>query len=372
MLVGFSVFQITNVPDQAAEIERIYVSEVSSFSEIVDNPLSLPHKLSSFAATFVSDSVRAVRAVSVVLFAICVVALYRILKRWHSDMIALFCSAMFAVNASALAVGRLASPLVLLFGWSLIISTLLWIQHGNSRRIAPVTVLLLSALLIYVPGAPYFFLLLLILFGSKLKDTLKSLTRNALILGGLLGAVLVAPLIYSFVGNPDLIRVWLLLPETFSITETLRNILEVPSAFVYRTEENPLLNVGRLPVLDVAIGGFFLIGLYAYQRYKTLERTRVMLLTSLLGLLLGALGQVTIAVVLLLPFVYAVSAAGISYILDEWFRVFPRNPFARSFGIMLITVVVLASMYYQMTRFLVVWPQTPETREVYSQSLIVE
>jgi hypothetical protein len=133
-----------------------------------------------------------------------------------------------------------------------------------------------------------------------------------------------------------------------------------------------LINVASLPVLDVASGGFFLIGLYAYYKNSKLERTRIMVLTALFGIVLGALGEITIAVVLLLPFVYSVVAAGISFVLDEWYSVFPRNPFARSFGLLIITSVVLMSVYYQATRFFVVWPQTPETREVYNQPNLVQ
>ena len=114
------------------------------------------------------------------------------------------------------------------------------------------------------------------------------------------------------------------------------------------------------------------MGLYAYQRHIKLERTRIMLLTAVLSIILGALGEVTVATVILLPFVYSVVGAGISFVLDEWYGVFPRNPFARSFGLLLVTLVVLMSTYYQLTRFMVVWPQTPETRAVYNQSSLIQ
>jgi hypothetical protein len=127
-----------------------------------------------------------------------------------------------------------------------------------------------------------------------------------------------------------------------------------------------------LPVLDVASGGLFLIGLYAYQKKAKLERTKVMILTAIFGIILGGLGQIVIGVVLVLPFVYSVVAAGISYILDEWYSVFPKNPFAKSFGFILVTLVVLTSIYYQSTRFFVVWPQTPETRSIYDQSGLIQ
>jgi hypothetical protein len=87
---------------------------------------------------------------------------------------------------------------------------------------------------------------------------------------------------------------------------------------------------------------------------------------------LGALGSPITAIVFLLPFAFSVIAAGIEFMLDEWSSVFPRNPVAKSFSVILLTTTVPFSSYYQLTRFFVVWPQTPETRAVYSESRILD
>lgn len=366
------VTQLSIIPNGSAEVEVAYFISSSSISSIADDPLSLPHKLATFFASEISNSVRYVRAISIIFFGLCTVALYRVLKRWHSDKIALFCSVMFSTNATVLAVSRLGTPLVLLFGWSIIISVLLWIRHGSSRKIAPLIFAVVATALLYVPGAPYFFVLLFVIFINKIKKFATNLKPIALYLGIGLGVVIIAPLIYSFVRDINLLRIWLLLPEQIIWSDVPRNILRVPSAFIYRAPVDPLINVGRLPIFDVASGGLFLIGLYAYRKYIRLERTKVMLITVVLSVIIGMLGQVTVAVILLLPFVYSVIGAGVSYVLDEWYGVFPKNPFARSFGLILVTFVILMSVYYQLTRFLVVWPNTPATRAVYNQSIIVK
>jgi hypothetical protein len=372
LLLGGVVVQLSAIPNGFAETEKIYASSVANISDIGENPLYLPHKLASYVVSNFSDSIRAIRAVSIVFLGFSIVALYRILKRWHSDKVALFATSMFALNATTLAVGRLGAPLVLILTWSIVISILMWLQHGNSRKVAPVSLLVVSTALLYIPGAPYFFLLLAILFGKKLLATIKGLSNKTIILTLASSLFVFSPLILSFVNNTNLIKEWLLLPQTIEWSSILTNILKVPSAYIYRTPVDPLLNVGTLPVLDVAAGGLFLIGLYAYQRNAKLERTKIMLLTAIFGIILGALGQVTIGIILLLPFVYSVVAAGISYILDEWYSVFPKNPFARSFGLLLVTLVVILSVYYQATRFFVVWPQTPETRSTYNQSGLIQ
>lgn len=371
-LLGLIIIQLSIIPGQFASIEYDYSSQNQNFSSIGENPLSLPHKLATYSVTKFSHSIRAVRAVSIVFYGLCVVALYRILKRWHSDKIALFATVMFATNSTTLATGRLATPLVLIFGWSIVVSLLLWLQHGNSYKVAPFALLVISAILLYLPGAPYFFVLLFILFGSKLIVTVKTLKKSTVNIAIIASLFVLAPLVLGFIGDINILKQWFLLPPKLNITDILNNILQVPSAFIYRSPINPILNTGRLPVLDVAGGGLLLIGLYAYQKNIKLERTRIMVLTALFGTIIGALGEVAIAIILLLPFAYSVVAAGISYVLDEWYAVFPKNPFAKSFGLLLVTFVVLMSVYYQITRFLVVWPQTPETRSVYSQSNLIQ
>jgi hypothetical protein len=372
VLLAFIVIQLSIIPSNFANVESSYSTETSIFSNIGQNPLSLPHKLATYVTVQVSDSIRSVRAVSIVILGFSVIALYRIIKRWHSEKIALFTAAMFGLNATSLAVGRLGAPLVLILCWSIIISILMWLQHGKSRKIAPVVLLIISAALIYVPGAPYFFILLIVLFGKKLLKISKSLSSKTIYTGIIFSVILIGPLFYSFYNDINLVRNWFLIPQSIDWSSIISNILKVPSAFIYKSPVNPLLNVGTLPVLDVASGGLFLIGLYAYQKNSKLERTKIMILTAAFGIILGALGEVTIGIVLLLPFVYSVIAAGISFILDEWYSVFPRNPIARSFGLLLVTFVILMSIYYQTTRFFVVWPQTPETRQVYDQPNLIQ
>lgn len=372
IILGGLIIQLSTIPSKFSMVESNYTTEVQSFSNIGSNPLSLPHKLASFSVTQFSDSIRSVRAISIVFYGICIVAMYRILKRWHSEKIALFASVLFATNAYALAVGRVATPLVLLFGWAIVISLLLWLQHGKSRKVAPFSLLVVSAGLFYIPGAPYFFILLLLIFGKKLFATIKTLKRSTLLLAIFCSILVITPLILSFISDIQLLKEWLLLPSVIDLKTIPVNILRVPSAFIYRSPVDPVLNVARLPILDVASGAFFLIGLYAYQKHIKLERTKIMILTAIFGIIIGALGEVTIAIVLLLPFVYSVIGAGISYVLDEWYSVFPKNPFARSFGLLLITLVILMSVYYQLTRFFVVWPQTPAVRAVYNQSSLIQ
>lgn len=368
----FVIFHLSLIPHQAAQVEIDTLRSSNSIQSVAQNPLYLPYKLVVLIFSQFSDSIRPIRAISIVIFAICVIALFRIIKRWHSTSIALLTTPLFATSAYALAVGRLATPIILLISWPIIIALLLWLRHGSSKRIAPFILALIASGLVYIPGAPYFFLFLIALFYKQIKRAMSSFSSSTIGVSIFVALFVSTPLVTSFINQPGLFLDWLLMPNTIDWVNVPRDILRIPSAFIYRAPIDPLLNVGRLPIFDVASGGLFLVGLYAYQRHIKLERTKVFIVAGLFGCLLGALGQLAAAIVLLLPFAVAIMAAGISYLLDQWYTVFPKNPFARSFGLLLIIIVVSASCYYQLTRFLVVWPQAPETRQIYNQSRLIQ
>jgi len=367
-----SVYYLSLIPVKASLSEIDFYYSTSSFSQIFSNPLSLPYKLAAYLLSELSPSIRVVRALSIVVFGVSLFALYKILQRWHSHKIALFTSILFATNATVLAIARLGTPLVLLFSWSIVLSLLIWLQHGQSRKIAPLSLAVVGALLFYIPGAPYFYILLLVLFANKYKAFFFSIQKSTLYVGIIVGILAISPLLYRLTTDIAILREWLLIPTSINWGSIPLDILRVPSAFIYRAPIDPLINVGRLPIFDVATGGLFLLGLYSYYKNYKLERVRIMILSAFFAIVLGALGQVTAGFVIVIPFAYAVVAAGISLLLDQWYKVFPHNPFARSFGILAVVVMLSFSVYYQLNRFLIVWPQTPETRQEYSQPRLLQ
>ncbi len=369
----FGVFTFVSlIPTQAAQEEHAHIEQSSSLKEIFSNPVNAPYKIATYALTSISPSVRMARAISFVFYMAACIAMFYALKHWHTTQASILTTISFATNAIVLSAGRLGAPAITTMSFFIFSSMLLWQVHSKSNKIVPVIVLLSLAALLYVPGAVWFFIIVAVVYGDKIKRLFRNVKRPAIFIGAVLALALMSPLLYSFAQNTDYLKEWLLLPQQIEWSNLPRSILRVPSAFVYRMPVEPLVNIARLPVFDIATGVFFLIGLNAYLRKLRLDRTRVMIGAALVAIIIGGFGQTLLAVIMLLPFAYAVIAAGIEYLLDEWFSVFPRNPVARSFGVILITCTLLFSTYYQLTRFFVVWPQTPQTRSTYDQTRIVD
>ncbi len=371
LLVGL-IALVTYVPQGAAATERATAVQSSSFSELVKNPTNTPYKLLVMLLTTFSSSILAVRAASILILCATTVALYYSLRHWHTKTVAILVSGLFVTNSFVLAVGRLGTPLVSVFGWFIFTALLLWQVHGNSNKILPGSVILAVAIMLYTPGSLWFFAVFLAFYWDRFKIAFKYVKPQSVTLGVLGALVVFGPLIYAFVQDTSLLTQWLLIPESFTVATIAESALQVPSNFIYQMRANPLLNVGMLPVFDLATGFLFLLGLYAYSKKTRLDRARLLIAVALIGLIIGSFGDHTTATVVLLPFVFSVIGAGVEYVLDMWHDVFPRNPYAKSFGVLLVSTVVLFGSYYQLTRFLVAWPQTPETKQIYDQPRIIE
>src|SRR5690606_8583334 len=125
----------------------------------------------------------------------------------------------------------------------IVVSLLLWLRHGNSYRIAPLTLALAATALIYVPGAPYFFVLLATLFANKIIHTFRTVKRSVFYVSLALGLVAVTPLVVSFFNNPNLMLDWLLIPDNISWGDIPSRVWQVPSSFIYRAPTEPLINI---------------------------------------------------------------------------------------------------------------------------------
>lgn len=373
-IVGLSILalKLSILPRGASYQEIASYNSGANFRSILENPLFLPYKLFILFIDNFWQSVRYVRFISLGVFGVCTLSIYSLLKRWHSSRIAFLSTALFVSNATVLSIARLGVPLIMLFGWAVILSVMLWLQHGKHRKNAFLLLAIATAAYIYVPGAPYFYILMAVVYGRNFRKQIKRINIKFKVAVLVFSLILVTPLIVAFIKDTSVLREWLLLPHNFNLPETLRNILRVPAAFIYRSPINPSLTVGRLPIFDLVSGALFLLGLYSYRKYLKLERTKIMLVTALLTITLGALGQVTYAIAIVLPYAFIVIAAGISYLLDEWYSVFPKNPVARQFGMTMVVVLITAGVYYQSFRYFVVMQHSPQTVQEYSQPRLIQ
>ena len=351
----------------SAEVQTI--TQTSSWKDIATNPLWLPLKLIYLSLHSLQVDPFSFRYVSGLFAMLSVFAFYSLSSRWYSQRVSALTTILFGTSVTTIAIARVATPAILLYSWLWCIALIVWFQKSRHTRTAPLILLFFSAFMLYTPGFVWFTLILALWFSREIPLIFKHMKQSWIILGAITGIVFVVPLVYSFIQDPKLIKSWLLLPPTLDIKASLIYLKELPSAFLYRSDVNPVYNLGRLPLFDAMTGTLLLLGLYAYRVRFKLNRTVIYIVSFALSLTLAALNRNQIYLIFCLPFLYLLVGEGISYLLGQWRSVFPRNPIARFFGTLLMTIAILAASWYHIERYFLAFTNNPETKKVYSQTI---
>ncbi len=371
VVAGLFWFRLDSLVPGVSQTESTTVQQVQSRSlsarDILDNPLYLPHQLAQYGLEKLGfTGIFWLRSIGALFGVIAVFSMFFIIKHWHTNRVAVISIILFATSSWLLHSARLATPetTYLLLPLLILIGTRL--QQGDH----PFTTLSLAAfaggLMLYVPGMVWFILPGAIWQRKRLLDQSADVNRLWNILLPVGFVILLLPLGYALAADPDLIKVWLgLNNEIVSVTEALKNILKVPVYVFVRGEADPAIGLGRLPLLDVATAAFAVFGAYWYGFHRKLDRTKFVLGGLGLSFVLAGLNGI-LSSTLLLPFIYLLAAGGITFLLQQWFTVFPRNPLARGVGIGLIVAVVVSASFYHTQRYFVAWPNAPATKQAFS------
>lgn len=360
-------WQLNSLTPGYAQVEADTYNHSLGFHDILGNPLNAPFLLAVKAILYVHpDSYLATRLVSVGAGAIVLIIFAALLRHWHSTRTAIFGTLLFGLSAWFLHTTRLGTPDVLLFGVFVLAAAGFWLKQSNNW-LALFACFAGAALLLYVPGMIWFILFGLIwqwrAVDRVFKKHLLSVSAGTVLL---LGALV--PLGWSLSKHHDLIRPWLGLPQQWPTPwQMIKNLLGVPFHLLIRNSSDPVSWLGMAPILDVFTLVMFLLGAFLYLRKLRLARTPVFLFIFTVTLGLMTIGSPAITYTVIMPFVYIIAAAGITYLLGDWFRVFPRNPIARSIGWGLISLVIAVACLYHITHYFVGWPQASATHQVFTQ-----
>lgn len=337
---------------------------------MLDNPINAPftaiaHGLLKLAP----NNLLSLRLVSVLFGAITIGLFFCIVRAWYTTRLALLASALFATSTWTLYTSRHGTPDVLLFVLLILCAGGVWLQQTRHSRLVIVLAAIIAATSLYIPGMVWFIVTTGVWQRKVIRQTLGQTPWWLLLLIGLMKLLLLAPLGLALAKHPSLLWDMLGLPTQLPIVPTvLHRLTEIPlNLFIYGPNL-PGFWVGHTPILNVLETALFVFGTYSYLRHWRLTRVISMFSIFGIGAVLISLGG-PVSLTLLLPFVYLVIAAGLAYLLRDWLSVFPRNPFARNFGLILVTLAVIASCAYHLNRYFIVWPHLAATKQAFDKHL---
>lgn len=360
LLPGISQPELTSV--QTVQARTLGAREI-----LTENPLYLPHQAGLYALEKLGfTGVGAIRAIGAVFGILASASLYSILKHWHTRRIALLGTALFASSSWLLHMSRLAIPEVSYLLLPVFIMLGTWLERGKWPFITISGLMIGGISLLYLPGLVWLIVPAVIWQRKRLAERLGEISKTWLILLSMGCLVLILPLLYSLVMHPSLVKTWLGLTQDFpGVLEFAKNLAKVPLTVFIRSEGNPVISLGHLPLLDIVTSGLIFLGAYWYFFQRKLDRSKLILAALLFTSVLIALNT-TFFSTLLQPFLYLLAAAGITLLLQQWFTVFPRNPLARGVGIVLVVIMLALTGFYHLQHYFIAWPNAPETKQAFS------
>ncbi len=337
-----------------------------SLQQILDNPIDAPYKLLQYGLQSVGHhGPVAMRGVSAVFACLAVVLFFYILRAWYTFRIAMIGTVLFACSSWLLQVGRLATPMVAQTMILAFIAYGTWLKRTRKPGLALIGGSILAGLSLYIPG----FVWLVIFGGIWQHKQLLGLARKAPVwasISGLIFLCMVLPLGYAVSRQTTLLYGISSIPALnfHTLTELLKGIKEVTLALLWRGPQKPELWLIGTPMLDIFTLVMVILGTYYYGLRLGLDRTKLLAGCAIIGVLLAALGgSVTLAYIW--PIIYLLAVSGIALMLQQWQKVFPKNPLAKRVGTILVIATVGISCYYHLSRYFIAWPQAPATKAAF-------
>lgn len=352
--------------------EQLYIDYARSSSHLLQSPGFMPYQAAVYSlARLGVEQIVYYRLLSVIIATLAVWSFYYIVQRWYTRRVALIGTVLFSTSSLVLHTARTALPDVLLLGVLMTVATGLWLQQTKKRKTALYVFVLTLALTVYIPGLVWVSAAALAWQGRRLLRVIRRQRPAHRIAVLLLPVIMIAPAITSLVLHPiEILTVMGLPTHLTSVSVYLEYIKHIASGLVWRYQTAPSLWTPGTPVFDAVTIIMIVLGVYSLRFERELRRSRIQL--SILGvtlLLILTMGPVSLVAVT--PMLYLLATGGFAFMLQQWFTVFPRNPFARVVAVACISFAVLGVGFYHTYRYFTVWPNHPDVRIVLTHDYLI-
>lgn len=345
-LIGLLTLAATSVPGGLNAGEQ--ASALKSASLNLKHPSSLLvtdmpyHALQKLSIALLGLSNLSVKLPSTLLAFITSVGLVLLLRRWFPSRVSVITGGIAVTSAPFIFLATQGTPAIMTVFWSVIILLLAsWSVRGGKSAYITIPLLGIAAgLSLYTPLSV--FTLLALIIGGLLHPHVryvirKKMSKPLLTLAVLLGILTLLPLAYMLYRTPVLMSGLVLASGTLSF-DLLENLRLVALQFVDITGRSTQSTGLLAPFFTLAVGLMVLVGAVRLLRQKHSAQNYI-LMSWLLLLVPVVLLNPRQPELLFIPLIL-LSGVGVAYIMQYWYQLFPNNPYARTFGLLPLTVLM--------------------------------
>ncbi|MFZ1302195.1 MAG: glycosyltransferase family 39 protein [Candidatus Microsaccharimonas sp.] len=372
LLTGVFVFIGFFLPGGLSTQEMASAVQSASLSFSDPATLAIPnlpyYALQSLIFTLFGISIFTIKLPSLILAMLSAVGFILLLRRWFKPNIAVLASLIAITTGQFLFIAQQGTPEILYLFWPivlLLLGTQITRVH-KARFLWKILFAISAALSLYTPLSiyPLVAIALATVLHPHLRNAVRRLSKPRLVAVTILFLLLIAPLVYGIVLNPQLGLTLLGVPATWP-PDLVTNIQTVVWQYFVFWEPN----VGTLMTPVFGLGSAILILLGAYRIIRTRETTRsYLIIIWIICLTPVLLFNPTFTSVTFVPSMLLL-AAGLTSLIGYWYRLFPFNPYARITGLIPLIILVFALSISGLARYVYGYHYSPNQASLFSKDL---
>jgi 4-amino-4-deoxy-L-arabinose transferase-like glycosyltransferase len=354
--VGLLLLFITRIPNGLStgeEASALASSQIVFDQNFLDNThtVDLPYHLVQWTSLKLFGlGAIGVRLPSLIFGALSMLFMLLLLRRWLQENVAISWGILIASSSWFLMLGRSGTPEVMVVFWTSLILLLATLVSQQSRGYQTWRGLSIVAigLSFYTPLMAYLFAAsaLAAAFQPHLRYVIRYAEKTSISLGLLLFMAILVPLGWNVWRDPSIIHQLLAIPQAlpgpllfFKDIWSAGGALINPFHASYGSLITPLLSIPMITLATIGLIRTF-VDYHSVRSYVLLLWLAV--LTPVIGLNPDRLNVMFVPIMLL-------GAIGMQSLFRYWYDLFPRNPYARIFGLLPLLLLMgsMVSLNYQ-------------------------
>lgn len=333
-------------------------------SAIIDLPYRL---LQSVSFWLFGVSTLSVKLPSLIIGMFSVAGTILLLRQWLHGNVAVIAALIIITTSQFIFASQDGTPTIMyifMSTWLLYLALKVSRQTGK-HSFWEFALVAMVAISLYTPLSIYIILALVsaTMLHPHLRFIVSRLSRRKLMAAGLLGLLLLAPLILALTIKPEVGLTLLGIPSSMpNLKANGIELLQSYFDFSATSTGNQFRPIYTLPSLLLAAVG-------VVRLFATRHTARSYIITSWMILLTPIiLINPNKTIITFMPFMLLM-AAGIDILLYRWYRLFPRNPYARVAGLLPVTLLMLGMALTGLERYFYVYRYNPEVVANFSSDL---
>lgn len=354
-----------------AEMDSAITSSALTFSLDSFHPsmiVNLPYQLlqrGSFELFGVSPI--SIKLPSLILGLFSALGMLLLLRKWFPSNIAVITTVLVITTGQFLFMAQSGTPSIVYLFWPvwLLVAAMMISRGARAPLFWKVLLFVLAALSLYTPLSLYILLALMsaTILHPHLRYLIRQLPKPELMFAAFCALIIVVPLGYIVFRHPPVGLTLLGIPID-PPNLWANGIKLIKQYFDFIT---PSTGVVMQPVYG--LGSMILIVLGVIRLATTKYTAR--------GYIITAWGILLIPILLLNPNYISVTfvpvvllmAMGIHWLLAQWYRLFPRNPYARLAGLVPLAVLIGGMVFSGLDRYMYGYLYSPQTAVNFSKDL---